>query len=664
MISSPKHGGVKLRTKASKAGKKDLWLIALLLPGLICGLILGVQRHNLEQQNRTVELVLDYSEVQSLATTTNTPILKLLARLKSAGITGVAISEDILGDLSSLGQISLNQLNSGTESLTVIRIPDKQLANRIIRAVNKRIPNLTSTSYHGVTHQSQTIVVHAPPGVLKNMGIGLPPEAVNVVKQAGLDVVARLQNHPALTKKSIDVEIDELKKQGIVRLICAGDEVLGFRGLIPYTAKTIKSNSLIYGSIEFAKQKGDTQICKELDARFIRVHSIPYSEMATIAPSTAIERFVRAVKERGIRLCYIRLPEISSLHGTQNNFRFISRISSNIKSAGYKIGTANLMGNMSRPTAFLILIGLATTAGTILLLNSMFTLPSKYNYILLIFGTLLASGCVVAGEIGRKIVALAVALVFPTWGVIASIGPYFSAEKFHKLYLLKTIGILIKTSFITLCGAVLIIGLLADRSYMMKVNEFSGIKVAHLLPLLGVIIAMAVGLPMINEPWPNVQKQIKYNARQIANHPLFVWHAAATVLALGILVFAIMRTGNDPRIAVSEFELKFRALLDHLLGVRPRTKEFLIGHPALFIGIALLLTQKRAWGLPLVALGVLGQVSLLNTFCHIHMPLKLSITRALIGLGLGTIIGMALFQILPGAKAKDTNEVGRQNCHP
>jgi len=91
--------------------------------------------------------------------------------------------------------------------------------------------------------------------------------------------------------------------------------------------------------------------------------------------------------------------------------------------------------------------------------------------------------------------------------------------------------------------------------------------------------------------------------------------------------------------------MKFRTILDKVMMVRPRTKEFLIGHPALFLGIGFLLKRRREWGLCLVALGMLGQVSLLNTFCHIHTPLSMSLMRAANGLVLGLIIGYILWRI-------------------
>ena len=52
--------------------------------------------------------------------------------------------------------------------------------------------------------------------------------------------------------------------------------------------------------------------------------------------------------------------------------------------------------------------------------------------------------------------------------------------------------------------------------------------------------------------------------------------AGVLVLALGIYV---IRTGNVDSNLVLGIEQQMRDALNELLGVRPRTKEFLIGHP-------------------------------------------------------------------------------------
>jgi hypothetical protein len=48
----------------------------------------------------------------------------------------------------------------------------------------------------------------------------------------------------------------------------------------------------------------------------------------------------------------------------------------------------------------------------------------------------------------------------------------------------------------------------------------------------------------------------------------------------------------------------------------------------------------RIWTLPFALLAVIGQVSILNTFSHLHIPLMTSITRTVLGLSIGSIVGL------------------------
>jgi Na+/proline symporter len=117
------------------------------------------------------------------------------------------------------------------------------------------------------------------------------------------------------------------------------------------------------------------------------------------------------------------------------------------------------------------------------------------------------------------------------------------------------------------------------------------------------------------------------------------------LIVLAGLALVIARTGNDAGVGVSGSELKMRAILDRIMPVRPRTKEFLVGHPAFVLGICWWLRGRRRLAVPAVVIGSLGQVSLLNTFCHIHTPMIISAWRDVIGLIVGSVIGLALFFI-------------------
>ena len=118
----------------------------------------------------------------------------------------------------------------------------------------------------------------------------------------------------------------------------------------------------------------------------------------------------------------------------------------------------------------------------------------------------------------------------------------------------------------------------------------------------------------------------------------------------------MLRSGNDAGVGVSGLELRFRALLDRVLYVRPRTKEIFIGHPALWAAIWLMLRRETAWASVFFVAAALGLVSVLNTFCHIHTPLALSFARVFNGAWVGAIGGVALVWALRnlglGANAK------------
>jgi hypothetical protein len=112
-----------------------------------------------------------------------------------------------------------------------------------------------------------------------------------------------------------------------------------------------------------------------------------------------------------------------------------------------------------------------------------------------------------------------------------------------------------------------------------------------------------------------------------------------TIVVVGALGYMLIRTGNDAPSQVSGLELKLRSLLDRLLPVRPRTKEFLIGHPMMVLALTMLTRGDRRL-LPLIGgVAAIGQVSMVNTFAHLHTPVSASALRVLLGLLIGLVLG-------------------------
>jgi len=181
-------------------------------------------------------------------------------------------------------------------------------------------------------------------------------------------------------------------------------------------------------------------------------------------------------------------------------------------------------------------------------------------------------------------------------------------------------------------GAMIMSALLGETTFMLKLDNFVGVKVAHIVPL-ALIPAI---LWLKEDDWFGLLSgTVKSNVK--------FWQLGACFLLLAALALYILRTGNDSPDAVMDIELRARQMLDNLLGVRPRTAEFLIGHPLMLV---LLYFGYRFNMFPVLVIGIMGQVSLMNTYAHIHTPLLISLQRSAHGLWAGTLIGVIIIVIL------------------
>ena len=66
-------------------------LIAVIILGLIASLAIDVQRYQVEQANKSIELIMDYEDLVALAEKEGLPPEKVLAQAKEAGITSLAV---------------------------------------------------------------------------------------------------------------------------------------------------------------------------------------------------------------------------------------------------------------------------------------------------------------------------------------------------------------------------------------------------------------------------------------------------------------------------------------------------------------------------------------------------------------------------------------------
>jgi hypothetical protein len=291
-------------------------------------------------------------------------------------------------------------------------------------------------------------------------------------------------------------------------------------------------------------------------------------------------------------------------------------------------------------------MGLATGAGAALLLAAVAPLRGTRQAVTgAVLGLVL--GLAAASDHTRllQITALAAAVVFPALALLGlvDVSGGETAVGGRGPGIASALVLLARVSLLTLAGAALTAGMLSDPGFMLKTRVFAGIKAATALPILLAAAAAITGATAGCETWSDQRQATAARLRSFLAEPVRVWQAAAVLAAGAALALLILRTGNDAGVGVSDLELRFRGLLDRILGVRPRTKEFLVGHPAMLLGLFLLARAEwRRWSVPFLLVGMIGQVGMLNSFCHLHTPILVTILRTINGLWVGALLGLAV----------------------
>jgi len=213
----------------------------------------------------------------------------------------------------------------------------------------------------------------------------------------------------------------------------------------------------------------------------------------------------------------------------------------------------------------------------------------------------------------KKIISFLISVLFPICGFIISLN--------IKKIQLKFLVILI----FSLCGIILISALLSSSSFLIKLEQFSGTKLSLLIPVIFIFFYLLF--------------KHKYILKEKFHLSL--------VLGLLILLFIIiiLRSGNY-NFPLFPFEEDIREFFEEVFIARPRTKEFLIGHPFLIFGLYFYTEAKnnieKLLSILFISIGFIGQTSMINTFCHIHINFIISSLRTIYGLIFGILIGYVL----------------------
>lgn len=636
-------------------------LLAVLGLALIASLYVAAVRYSKERQSKHVEISMDWSDFDALARSYGYNEEQFLIELRRAGLTSIAIGEE-LG--SAVGTVTPNAVAyTGAALINQARMspPASPVVAKLVHT-GKIDPNFEylivfkDSTYQRYLRElpvrfgPQTIRIlnRSNPYVIgirtqadffNGMGLGIPEEQFALARKLHLLVDPRVQNDERYGAPQIDelfASFDRGAKLGTVIFMGLANEVVGYPNHLHDTANAFKRSNLPFGAIEWydkaQDQRGTEALGTLLPGHVTRVQAISKTELDKLSPTTEIARYVLGVRERNIRVVYLRpyahLWEKRSIEAT--NIAIVRGIAAGLRSRGFRLGRATPVPAFRINPLVVAVASLAVPAIILLMLEALGIADIRLAVVLIVLDLIvIAFGYVSHHDMGvRKLEGLAAALLFPVAAAMA-IAPLFRGNSSENPYLrgVRALAIGIGVAF---AGALVVIGLLSTPLTMEEIDRFLGVKAVLVLPPLA-ILALYWGTSTFGGRLTNVRESLNSPVRIIQLGVLAVLGIAALLV--------VVRSGNQPDITPSALELALRTKLTAILSVRPRFKEFVIGWPFLMLLSTLTRADRRAWGwLFALAVGV-GLSDVLDTFSHLHTPLAVSIIRVILGAMLGAIIG-------------------------
>jgi len=617
---------------------KNKWLLlslsVLIMISVCTASFICWQRIILEKQNNSVELVMDCNDLEDLSLNEGVPLEKVLKLFKEAGITTLAITESTLIDAEQEGRLSFyggSTMNTKKFDPNKTYVYAKERKDALIKEL------ISAFGERSVRIIGDAIELSGSQENIFLKGMGVSPLKVALARKLGLSVIPRIKNSHDLTSGTIYHKISSvLSLSPFETVIFDGEEVLGYPNYIKETAQILNNHKVRYGFIELAKQGGDSSLLGFSGMNTIKLHSIPADEMETMRKNAVVQRYVRAAQERSIRMLYIHTypfndKDKSSL---ETNLDIIRDISSSLQKRGLLIGKASAPGDTLHGKVALTLMTLGVSSGSIILLGYFFNVGPLISISLLAL-TLLSS-TVLNSLIVMKMFALIAAVVFPVFAVISQYPA--KQERQYQHVLLPSIITVLYMVGITFIGGILIAGILSEKLFFMGINAFSGVKLALVLP----VILISSFIFLRNSEGNIDLSEAKERMMGLLNTKITILNASLLLMALSAAALLLLRSGNFG-LPILLLEKVFRGILETALMIRPRTKEFIVGYPALLLGTIYYLKGGRVW-LPIwSAAGILALVSATNSFCHIHTPFTVTMIRSVYGMVLGLIIGALLY---------------------
>lgn len=597
-------------------------LIGILLAALLLTIPSVFQRIQIEESNKKIETIVPYKLTADwIVQDPELTPAEILGDFKNTGIQSVSVEPDTVSSLERKGLITAVSTSRMREQLLLTQQepleapfdkPGLFIHSNNAFDFEETTAGFFENQYSYTMNDVEYLYIPGDASTIMSTPIGYDAEAIAAILEAGLAVVPRLTNYAdeEQTERMI-TELLSIKQPGINKVLFSGEYVPSYSEpvLLKQFGEQLKEAGYGLMSIEFGPQQGLNQLAYINDLNLVRLHSLAVTE-ENIAESA--EKVVRAAKERNMRAFFVNM----TLEEYDQALPVLQELQAEVDSAlpaSFVRGESRTFDAYSVP--------LWQTAMALLGVIAFLTLAAQYVFnnkrltLVALVGSTLGSILYLVTEQSMilKAFALAVAITAPIWAVL------LKKEPQKKWYLLRSYA---QALTVAVIGIWLIVVLLNGNQYLLGIDLFRGVSLIYIVPIAFVAIYAVFG---------NIKKLLKLN--------VIYWHVVVIAVVAAIALYYMSRTGNAGQ--VSTIELQARLLMEQILYVRPRTKEFLIGFPLFILALHVAKSYPKAYYFLLIP-GVIGFLSLVNTFTHLHIPLLISLLRSGYSIVFGFIIGLVL----------------------
>lgn len=643
--------------------KKNLKMIfSLLLILSILGTIPALRnRINVEESNNVYQVALSYDSIREIKNEEERQ--KYYEKLKKDDINTIAFSNLSIKDLSAYRDIKYitiesylkerEEFNYSIDNLIdkyaskynfLIMVSKADFLETELELIKNHLKDYkmkedATDIYFYIDEQIEiTYDENKTPNSILVDKVFIDQKAIKEVVDNGMKPMLNIVNQKNTdNQNSLFYQIEYLINEYGIDKVQVGKEMIGYPKNVGDFLELFKENNVKVVTTEFETTLGLNTYSKYGQEDLIRGHEVNLKDLKLSSTEFA-ERVARGVKERNMRVIlvseFIDYRTQESIETTSNDIIKDINLAKGMLNR-YLMGDAKEYKEIQKSKSQEILSCVAFSSIIAILILSIID-KDKFSIILSLVG-FFVSLAVSFFVIKSNNISL-IKLFALSGAVIGAVGAILIPYKLET----RSISIrYVYSSVMTILTGLLVASILYGIEYILKLESFSGVKVLYISPVIIISLYMLIDSKILSGFDIRRLKSNNFSLKTIIKRIKWYHIFLALVVLVGAYVY-ISRSGNDGN--VSNLELKFRTMLENILIVRPRTKEFLIGYPALLIGLYMMRNNIK-YAPYMMIIASIGTMSTVNTFTHLHTPLTNSLLRSFYGVLIGALVGIIVISI-------------------